>query len=102
MTRLKNKDQHTAQHSLNVAVLSIIVGRNLGFSAHELEDLGVCAMLHDVGKTNIPTDILNKEGPLTEEESKIIRAHTKYGRDILLSTTSVLSGAAASDSVHVL
>lgn len=94
LTRLKAKDEHTAQHSLNVAALSIVVGRGMGMSTKEMEDIGVCAMLHDVGKTSLPTELINKAGPLTEEEWGLMRKHPKFGRDILVSTQSVYSGAA--------
>lgn len=94
LTRLKAKDEHTAQHSLNVTALSIVMGRGMGLSAKELEDLGVCAMLHDVGKTSLPAELINKPGPLTEEEWELMKKHPKFGRDILVSTQSVYSGAA--------
>ncbi len=94
LTRLKAKDEHTAQHSLNVAALSIVMGRGMGMSPKEMEDLGVCAMLHDVGKTSIPSEIINKAGPLTEDEWAVMNKHPKFGRDILISTQSVYSGAA--------
>lgn len=94
LTRLQAKDEHTAQHSLNVAALSIVVGRGMGMSTNEMENLGVCAMLHDVGKTSLPTELINKAGPLTEEEWATMRKHPKFGRDILVSTQSVYSGAA--------
>lgn len=94
LTRIQAKDEGTAQHSLNVAALSIIMGKAMNLANRELEDIGVCAMLHDVGKTSIPTEILNKQGPLTEAEQEEIKKHTRYGRDILISTKSVMSGAA--------
>ncbi len=94
LTRLRAKDEHTAQHSLNVAALSIVMGRGMGMSAKELEDVGVCAMLHDVGKTSLPTELINKPEPLDEVEWALMRKHPKFGRDILVSTQSVFSGAA--------
>ncbi len=94
LTRLQAKDEHTAQHSLNVAALSIVMGRGMGMSAKEMENLGVCAMLHDVGKTSLPTELINKGGPLTKDEWATMRKHPKFGRDILVSTQSVYSGAA--------
>lgn len=94
LTRIQAKHAGTAHHSLNVAALSIVMGKAMGMSPREMEDLGVCGMLHDVGKTSISTDILNKTGPLTDEEYAEIQKHTRYGRDILMSTKSVMSGAA--------
>ncbi len=94
LTRIQAKDAGTAHHSLNVAALSIVMGKSMGMSPREMEDLGVCGMLHDVGKTSISSEILNKNGALTDEEYAEIKKHTRYGRDILMSTKSVMSGAA--------
>lgn len=94
LTRIKAKNEATAQHSLNVAALSIIMAKSMGMSPREMEDLGVCGMLHDVGKTSVSTEVLMKTGPLTDEERTEMQRHTKYGRDILVSTRSVMSGAA--------
>ncbi len=94
LTRIQAKDEGTAQHSLNVAALSIVMAKSLDLSTKELEDVGVCAMLHDVGKTNIPLPLLRKTGPLDAAEQEEMRRHTNYGRDILISTASVMSGAA--------
>ncbi|MFK7858664.1 MAG: HD-GYP domain-containing protein [Granulosicoccus sp.] len=94
LTRIQAKHQATAQHSLNVAALSIVLAKSLGMSNRELEDIGVCGMLHDVGKTSLPSELLEKAGPLTPEERAEMQRHARYGRDILLSTKSVMSGAA--------
>lgn len=94
LTRIQAKDEGTAQHSLNVAALSIVVGKAMNMNTRQLEDLGVCAMLHDVGKTSLPEQLLSKTDPLTEDELLEMRKHARYGRDILVSTNSVMSGAA--------
>lgn len=94
LTRIQAKHQATAQHSLNVAALSIIIAKSMNMSNRELEDVGVCGMLHDVGKTSISDEILNQPGPLDEAQMAEMQKHTRYGRDILLSTKSVMSGAA--------
>jgi len=100
MTRIQSKDEGTAQHSLNVAALSVVLGKSMNLQQSELEDVGVCAMLHDVGKTSIPTELLRKKGDLSEEELAEMRKHPRYGRDILLSTKSVMSGAADVAHAH--
>jgi len=84
----------TAQHSMNVSALSIIMGKAMGFSNRELEDVGVCGMLHDVGKTRLPSDLLEKTTKLTDAEVSEMQKHTHYGRDILMSSQNVMSGAA--------
>jgi len=94
LTRIQAKHEATAQHSLNVAALSIVMAKAAGMSQREMEDVGVCGMLHDVGKTSISSEVLSKSGALTDEERLEMQKHTRYGRDILLSTKSVMSGAA--------
>ncbi len=94
LTRIQAKHEATAQHSLNVAALSIVMAKAAGMTQREMEDVGVCGMLHDVGKTSISTEVLSKSGKLDEAEMAEMRKHTRYGRDILISTKSVMSGAA--------
>lgn len=100
LTRIQAKDEGTAQHSLNVAALSIVMAKAMNMNTRELEDIGVCAMLHDVGKTSVPEQLLIKREPLTADEQDEMRKHTRYGRDILVSTKSVMSGAADVAHAH--
>ena len=93
LTRLGNKDVSNSQHAFNVCIYSIIIGRQLGLEAKVLEDLGTCAMLHDMGKVAIPDPILNKPGLLTPEETAIVQSHTLEGRNILMSARRIFSGA---------
>jgi len=79
---------------MNVAALSIVIGKALNMSPQELEDLGCCAVLHDVGKTRVREEIVMKSGPLTEEERAEIQTHCAHGKHILINSKSVLSGAA--------
>lgn len=71
----KNFDSYTFQHCLNVAILSISTGISLGLSEHNLRDLGLAGLLHDIGKMSIPVEILNKPGQLTDDEYEIIKRH---------------------------
>lgn len=80
---LKNYDDYTYFHSLSVAVVSIAIGTELKLPPEQLRKLGLAALLHDIGKTNIPKEILNKPGVLTQEEFEIIKKHPKYGADRL-------------------
>ena len=100
LTRIQAKHAGTAQHSLNVSALSIVMAKSMNMSPREMEDVGVCGMLHDVGKTSVSAEVLDKEGPLTPDELEEMRKHAKYGRDILLSTKSVMSGAADVAHAH--
>lgn len=83
LTQLKNRDEYTATHSLNVCVLSIIFGHALNLSTNELNELGIGSLLHDIGKIQIPLEILNKPGSLTSEEFEIIKTHPAKGYDML-------------------
>ncbi|NVJ66945.1 MAG: HD-GYP domain-containing protein [Gammaproteobacteria bacterium] len=79
MTKIKDQDEYTAEHCLRVGILAIAFGRHLQLSPEELELIGLCGMLHDVGKMKVPSSILNKEGPLTDEEFDIVKEHTVLG-----------------------
>ncbi len=70
-------------HLTNVTVLSLIMGKSLGYSEERLRLLAIGAFLHDIGKIKIPPKILNKPGKLTNEEFEIIKKHTTYGYEIL-------------------
>ena len=64
---LKSNDQYTFSHSVNVCVLSLITGISMKYDEEKLKEIGIGAMLHDVGKIKIPQEILNKPGSLTKE-----------------------------------
>lgn len=81
--KLRNKDNYIAEHCLNVGILAIAFGRHLGLSESELETLGMCGMLHDVGKLKVDQRILDKPARLTEEEFTIIKDHCRAGKEIL-------------------
>lgn len=70
-------------HSVNVAVLATAVGMSLGYNRQRLMDLGIGAMLHDVGKLNLPQEMLQKEERWNEEEREIAKQHTTYGFQLL-------------------
>lgn len=89
LARIKNKDEYTSEHSLRVAILSIALGRELGLLPLQLEQIGVCGMLHDVGKIKVPEEILNKPGALTPDELAIMQSHAAEGRKLLMSNQQV-------------
>lgn len=80
---LKFYDDYTFFHSVNVAVLSIIIGVEYGLSKAELLNLGLAAILHDIGKMLVDKDVLNKPGRLTDEELMHIQEHPKLGYHLL-------------------
>lgn len=83
ITDIRAADDYTFGHSVSVCTLSIVLGSILGLNDIELRDLGLGAILHDIGKTKVPLNILNKPGKLTPEENKIIKTHTTEGFEIL-------------------
>ncbi|OGP73323.1 MAG: hypothetical protein A2V86_16445 [Deltaproteobacteria bacterium RBG_16_49_23] len=85
MTTIKNYDEYTFNHSVNVAIYSLAMGRRLGFSRGILSELGITAMLHDIGKSKIPLDVLNKPGALSDEEWGQMKKHPLAGVEIVLN-----------------
>lgn len=83
MSKVKHEHAYTAEHCLNVCILAIAFGRHLNFSDEELMLLGICGLLHDVGKMKVPKVILDKPGELTGEELQIMREHTVAGHKLL-------------------
>ncbi len=83
LIQMKKRDEYTALHSLRVSVLALTFGRHLDFSREHLELLGLGALMHDIGKMKVPTEILNKPGRLTPEEYEIVKLHVPYGVEIL-------------------
>lgn len=76
-------DSYTFQHSANVSILSGLFGRWLGLQGEELQNLVFAGLLHDIGKTQIPLEILNKPGKLLTEEMRIMMQHATIGYEIL-------------------
>lgn len=83
---LRIQDDYTFAHSVNVCVLSLMTGISLKYSKSKLATLGVCSLLHDLGKTKVPDEILNKPGALTPDEFTIMKKHTTYGFDLIRSS----------------
>lgn len=80
---IKDYDRYTFHHSVNVCLLSLGLARSLGLSAAEQECAGVGALLHDIGKTRTPAEIVRKPGPLSGNEWSLMWQHPEHGRDIL-------------------
>jgi putative nucleotidyltransferase with HDIG domain len=83
LTAIKSHDDYTLNHSINVCILSLSLGAQLGLDKESLHSLGLSALLYDLGKVRIPEDILNKESPLTAEEWTVIKSHATEGADLL-------------------
>jgi len=79
LTAIKNHDEYTYAHCVNVGILSVAIGHALGLSRGDLAHLGLGALLHDVGKLTIPVEVLSKPDRLTEEEWALMRRHPLEG-----------------------
>jgi len=79
LTTLRDFDEYTFVHSVNVCILSVALGRRLGLSKIQLLDLGLAALLHDIGKSRVPLELLNKRGQLEEPERLILQTHAWQG-----------------------
>ncbi|MFY4727494.1 HD-GYP domain-containing protein [Nitrospira sp. BLG_2] len=79
LTTLRCHDQYTHNHSVNVSLLSIALANRIGYPKPELADLGLAALFHDMGKSTIPLEILNKPGEFTEDEWTMMRNHPTEG-----------------------
>lgn len=88
---LQNYDDYTYRHSLSVAIFSVAIGHKLGYSTSLLMDLATGALLHDIGKTEISIDLINKPGRLTDEEYATIRLHPEMAVERLKSGHSISS-----------
>lgn len=89
LSRLKNKDNYTYLHSVAVCALMIALGKQMGLDQTLMKDLGMAGLLHDIGKTAIPDDILNKPGRLTEDEFNVVKNHPLRGWQILQGSEGV-------------
>lgn len=94
LLKLKEFDQYTTTHSLNVSVLSLGLAEALGYAPDDVREIGVAGLLHDVGKTRIPHHILTKPGRLTAHERAVMQEHPVDGARIILESEDELSLAA--------
>lgn len=84
MTNLKNYDEYTLNHSVNVCLLATALGRRLGLNRGELVDLGIAAFFHDLGKIDTPLEILNKPDKLSPGEREVMEQHPFKGAEKLV------------------
>ncbi len=93
MTQLKNRDEYTAQHSMNVCIFAIALGRQINLPEKDLNNVGMCGLMHDMGKMAVPLEVLNKPGRLTPAEMVIMKGHAHEGWKILANTQGMYGGA---------
>lgn len=83
LTDLRSYDDYTYAHSVNVAVFSCVIGMGMGLSENDLNSLVMAGLLHDLGKLQIPSEILNKPGRLTQEEYQIMKSHATLSYELI-------------------
>ncbi len=86
LTTIKNFDEYTFNHSLNVGVLSLALGQRIGLHKRQLARLGTAGILHDIGKVEIPKALIYKPGKLTADEWEILKRHSDFGVKEILKT----------------
>ncbi|MGH7552230.1 MAG: HD-GYP domain-containing protein [Longimicrobiales bacterium] len=94
LLRLRRYDEYTTTHSLNVAVLAMAFAEFVGVSSRDVRTFGLAGLLHDIGKVNIPPEILTKPGKLTDEERSVINHHPSDGARIIIETEKNMELAA--------
>ena len=89
LTALKNYDNYTFTHMVNVSILTMGQARGLGIEGTQLREFGLAGLMHDIGKVKTPSEILNKPGKLTDAEFEILKRHTVDGAEILKNTPEI-------------
>ena len=89
LSRLKQFDEYTFYHSVNTSVLAMSLARHLKFDRTTLHQVGVGTLLHDIGKTKVPPEILNKPGRFEAHEMEIMKQHVLRGVEVLSTTTGL-------------
>ena len=95
LTTVKSHDEYTYHHMINVCVLSLALGHAIGLGREQMINLGIGALLHDVGKVKVPRQILQQAGPLDEEQWRIVQHHPVDGTGLILQTSRDLYHPAA-------
>jgi HD-GYP domain-containing protein (c-di-GMP phosphodiesterase class II) len=84
LSTIRDFDDYTYVHSVNVGILAMAMGARIGLSRDSLEMIGICGLFHDLGKTEIPLDIINKPGKLTQPEFEEVQKHVLHGVRLIL------------------
>jgi putative nucleotidyltransferase with HDIG domain len=100
LLQLKEFDEYTTTHSLNVSVLTMALAESLGLAAQDVRTFGIAGLLHDLGKVNVPKDILNKPGKLTDQERDVMQQHPTAGAKLIIESGRRLDLAAAVAHEH--
>ena len=93
LARLKSRDDYTYMHSVAVCALMISLSRQLGLSDEQTREAGMAGLLHDIGKMQMPLEVLNKPGQLTDDEFSVMKTHPVHGFDLLKDSVRVPAAA---------
>ncbi len=85
MAAVKSHDSYTYEHSVETTVVGVMLGKRLGLQREDLRQLGLGCLLHDIGKRGVPTEVLNKPGPLTSQELAQVKEHPRIGFELIKS-----------------
>lgn len=97
---IKSIDEYLYAHSMNVGMLSVLIGRWLKLDASELEELFLAGMLHDAGKYKVAPEIVNKRGELTLAEWSVAKKHVLYGYDLLKDSVDISAAVKVAVLTH--
>ena len=100
LLQLREFDEYTTTHSLNVSVLVMALAEHLELAQQDVRTFGIAGLLHDLGKVNIPPDILNKPGKLTDQERQVMQNHPVEGAKLIIESGRRLDLAAAVAHEH--
>ncbi len=100
LLQLREFDEYTTTHSLNVSVLTMALAESLGLAQQDVRTFGIAGLLHDLGKVSVPEEILNKPGKLSEEERAIMQGHPVAGAKLIIESGRRLDLAAAVAHEH--
>jgi putative nucleotidyltransferase with HDIG domain len=100
LLQLREFDEYTTTHSLNVSVLTMALAESLGLAQQDVRTFGIAGLLHDLGKVSIPEEILNKPGKLSDEERAIMQNHPVAGAKLIIESGRRLDLAAAVAHEH--
>ena len=89
MTTIKDYDEYTYHHSVNVSILAVALAQRLGLSKRALTELGLVALFHDIGKIEIPSEVLNKSTSFTDEEWHMVKKHPFWGARAILKMRGI-------------
>jgi putative nucleotidyltransferase with HDIG domain len=100
LLQLREFDEYTTTHSLNVSVLVMALAESIGLAQQDIRTFGVAGLLHDLGKVHIPQDILNKPGKLSDQERQVMQQHPVEGAKMIIESGRRLDLAAAVAHEH--